>query len=80
MRMNRAADTTAADILNDYTPETLSAVFPNMESCAMRDYRRVMAFRQERKIETTSHLCPILEPFTRRDREKDLAQAFQHFR
>ncbi len=83
MRMNRAADTTAADILNDYTPESLSAVFSKYGELANARgiTAAVLAFRQERKIETTSHLLAILEPFTRRDREKKiLAQAFQALR
>ncbi|MFA5650438.1 MAG: 16S rRNA (cytosine(1402)-N(4))-methyltransferase RsmH [Proteiniphilum sp.] len=83
MRMNRAAGITAADILNDYPAEKLSDLF--FRHGELRNARGIAAavasFRQERKIKTTGDLLAILEPFTRRDREKKmLAQAFQALR
>lgn len=83
MRMNRAAGITAADILNDYPAEKLSDLF--FRYGELRNARgiagAVASSRQEREIKTTGDLLTILEPFTRRDREKKmLAQAFQALR
>lgn len=83
MRMNRAAGITAADILNDYPAEKLSDLF--FRYGELRNARGIAAaiasFRQERKIKTTGDFLAVLEPFTRRDREKKmLAQAFQALR
>lgn len=83
MRMNRDAIVTAADILNDYPPDRLSDVF--FKYGELRNARgiaaAVVAFRQNQKIQKTGDLLSILEPFTRRDREKKLlAQAFQALR
>ncbi|MGI6572136.1 MAG: 16S rRNA (cytosine(1402)-N(4))-methyltransferase RsmH [Fermentimonas sp.] len=83
MRMNRDATITAADILNDYPVERLSEIFYKYGE--LRNSRAIAeavdSFRQERKVQKTSDLLTVLEPFTRRDREKKvLAQAFQALR
>lgn len=83
MRMNRDAVVTAADILNDYPVERLSELFYRYGE--LRNARAIAvaidSFRQERKIQKTGDLLSVLEPFTRRDREKKvLAQAFQALR
>lgn len=83
MRMNRDATVSAADILNDYTVERLSELFYRYGE--LRNARAIAtavdSFRQERKIQQTGDLLTVLEPFTRKDREKKiLAQAFQALR
>lgn len=83
MRMNRDSDKTAADILNEYSEEKLSDLFYNYGE--LRNARRiassVLSFRSSKKIENTDDLLEIIEPFTRKDREKKiLAQAFQALR
>jgi 16S rRNA (cytosine1402-N4)-methyltransferase len=83
MRMNRDATITAADILNDYPVERLSEIFYKYGE--LREARAIAeavdSFRQEQKIQQTGDLLTVLEPFTRRDRErKVLAQAFQALR
>ena len=83
MRMNRDAGMTAADILNEYPEERLSdLLYRNGELRNARGIAKaVVLFRQDREINTTDDLLSILEPFTRRDREKKvLAQAFQALR
>lgn len=83
MRMNRNAKKTAAEILNDYPEEKLSDVFFHYGELknARKIASEVVAFRQSEKIQTTAHLLQILEPFTRKDKEKKLlAQAFQALR
>lgn len=83
MRMNRDALVTAADILNDYSAEKLSDIFFGYGE--LRNARgiaaAVVSFRQDQKIRKTADLLSIIEPFTRRDRErKMLAQVFQALR
>lgn len=83
MRMNRHARTTAADVLNEYDGEKLSNLF--FEYGELRNARQiasaVVRYRQDKKIEKTDDLLTILEPFTRREKEKKvLAQAFQALR
>lgn len=83
MRMNRNGNTTAADILNNRSVEDLSDIFYKYGE--LRNARKiasaVVAFREEKKIETTEDLLSILESFGRREREKKtLAQAFQALR
>jgi 16S rRNA (cytosine1402-N4)-methyltransferase len=83
MRMNREATITAADILNSYSVERLSDIFYSYGE--LRNARviaeAVDSFRQERRMQQTDDLLMVLEPFTRKDREKKvLAQAFQALR
>jgi 16S rRNA (cytosine1402-N4)-methyltransferase len=81
--MNREATITAADILNSYSVERLSDIFYSYGE--LRNARviaeAVDSFRQERRMQQTDDLLMVLEPFTRKDREKKvLAQAFQALR
>lgn len=83
MRMNQSAKTSAADILNEYSVEMLSDIFYKYGE--LKDARRiassVVKFRELKKIEKTEEFLSIIEPFTRKDREKKiLAQAFQALR
>ncbi len=83
MRMNRDAAVTAADILNEYPVERLSEIFYNYGELrnAQSIAEAIDSFRQERRVQQTGDLLTVLEPFTRRDRErKVLAQAFQALR
>lgn len=83
MRMNRLANKTAADILNEYSAEKLSDIFfffgelKNARKIALA----VAKHRQTAKIESISDFLQIMEPFTFREKEnKTLAQAFQALR
>lgn len=83
MRMNRDAKKTAAQILNEYPEEKLSGLFFHYGELknARKIASEVVAFRQSEPIQNTAQLLQILEPFTRKDREKKtLAQAFQALR
>lgn len=83
MRMNRDAKKTAAEILNEYPEEKLSGLFFRYGELknARKIASEVVAFRQSEPIQNTAQLLQILEPFTRKDREKKtLAQAFQALR
>lgn len=83
MRMNRQARKRAADILNEYDEEKLSDLF--FRYGELRNARQiasaVVRYRQNKQIEETGDLLAILDPFTRREKEKKtLAQAFQALR
>ncbi|RNC66835.1 16S rRNA (cytosine(1402)-N(4))-methyltransferase RsmH [Proteiniphilum sp. X52] len=83
MRMNRHAPKKAADILNEYGEERLSEIF--FRYGELRNARQiasaVVRYRQDKQIRKTDDLLAILEPFTRREKEKKvLAQAFQALR
>ncbi|MDD4776939.1 MAG: 16S rRNA (cytosine(1402)-N(4))-methyltransferase RsmH [Fermentimonas sp.] len=83
MRMNQNAQTSAADILNEYSAERLSDVFYNYGE--LKNARKIAAavvkFRESQKIEKTDEFLSIIEPLTRKDKEKKvLAQAFQALR
>lgn len=83
MRMNRSAPLKASNILNQYEEEQLSAIFFHYGE--LRNARQITSaivrYRQSKQIEETSDLVAILEPFTRKDKEKKmLAQAFQALR
>lgn len=83
MRMNQQAGKTAADILNEYEEEKLASLF--FRYGELRNSRQIAAavvrYRQEKQVRTTDDLLAILEPFTRREKEKKaLAQAFQALR
>lgn len=83
MRMNRNAKKTAAEILNNYPEEKLADVFYQYGELknARRIASEVVAFRQVERIQNAAHFLQILEPFTRKDKEKKiLAQAFQALR
>jgi 16S rRNA (cytosine1402-N4)-methyltransferase len=83
MRMNRSAQKSAADILNEYPEDKLRDTF--LKYGELRNAHRiasaVVAYRQTKKIAVTNDLLAILEPFAYKDREKKiLAQAFQALR
>ncbi len=83
MRMNQNAEISAADVLNEYSAEKLSDLFFNYGE--LRSARKIAAaivkYRESKKIEKTEEFLSIIDPFTRRDREKKvLAQAFQALR
>ena len=79
MRMNRGAQKSAADILNEYPEEKIREVFAKYGE--HRIAASVVAYRQTRRFSTTDDLLAVLEPFAFKDREKKiLAQAFQALR
>lgn len=83
MRMNRHAQKSAADVLNEYEEGKLSELFFHYGE--LRNARQiasaVVKYRQTKPIVETGDLLAILEPFTRREKEKKaLAQAFQALR
>ena len=83
MRMNRGAQKSAADILNEYPEEKIREVFAKYGELknAHRIAASVVAYRQTRRFSTTDDLLAVLEPFAFKDREtKILAQAFQALR
>jgi 16S rRNA (cytosine1402-N4)-methyltransferase len=81
--MNQNANISAADILNEYTADKLSDIFYRYGE--LKNSRKIAAsivkFRESQKIKKTDEFLSILEPYTRRDKEKKvLAQAFQALR
>lgn len=83
MRMNRSAEKKAADILNEYEENRLSDLF--FRYGELKNARQIASavarYRQDKQISETDDLLAILEPFTRREKEKKtLAQAFQALR
>lgn len=83
MRMNRSAQKKAADILNEYEENRLSDLF--FRYGELKNARQIASavarYRQDKQISETDDLLAILEPFTRREKEKKtLAQAFQALR
>jgi len=83
MRMNKRAGKTAAEILNNCTPEELADIFYFYGELknARRIASAIIKYRTQRKIETTNDLLEILKPFFGREKEKKyLAQAFQALR
>ena len=83
MRMNRGAQKSAAEILNEYPEEKIREVFAKYGELknAHRIAASVVAYRQTRRFSTTDDLLAVLEPFAFKDREKKiLAQAFQALR
>ena len=83
MRMNRGAQKSAADILNEYPEEKIREVFAKYGELknAHKIAASVVSYRQTRRFSTTDDLLAVLEPFAFKDREKKiLAQAFQALR
>lgn len=83
MRMNKQAGVTAADVLNDYTEETLADIFYLYGE--LKQSRRIAAAivkaRDKKKILTTTDFLTIVEPLFMRAREKkDMAKLFQALR
>ena len=83
MRMNNRKGQTAADILNTYPEEALSNLFflyGELKS-ARQLATHIVASRTRKPVQTVEELLEILQPFTRKDREKKfLAQVFQSLR
>ncbi|MDR0232260.1 MAG: 16S rRNA (cytosine(1402)-N(4))-methyltransferase RsmH [Dysgonamonadaceae bacterium] len=83
MRMNKRAGKTAAEILNNCTPEELADIFYFYGE--LKNARQiasvVVKYRTQKKIETTNDFVEILKPFFGREKEKKyMAQAFQALR
>ena len=83
MRMNRKANQTAADILNNYDEQELSRIFYLYGE--LRTSRKIASSivfaRQKQPITTVNEFLQIMDRYTQRDKEKKvLAQAFQALR
>lgn len=83
MRMNAEAGLKASDVLESYSEEQLADVF--FYYGELKNARRIASVivksREEKKIETISHLLDLLEPLMGKDRQKkDLAKVFQALR
>ncbi len=83
MRMNKRAGKTAAEILNNYSPEALADIFYFYGELknARQIASAVVKYRIQKKIETTTDFLEILKPFFGREKEKKyMAQVFQALR
>lgn len=83
MRMNSIATKTAADVLNEYSEESLADVFYlyGEFNNAKRIARAIVNARTNKKFEKTTELLDAIKPFAPRDKEnKILAKAFQALR
>lgn len=83
MRMNKRADKTAADVVNNYTEEALADVFYFYGE--LKNARRIahllVAARSQKPIQTTTDFIAVVEPLFKREREKkELAKLFQALR
>ena len=83
MRMNQRANTTAADIVNNYNEKALADIFYCYGE--LKNSRQIASAivkeRSNRRIATTEELQNIVQPFFGRDREKkELAKVFQALR
>ncbi|MEM7575086.1 MAG: 16S rRNA (cytosine(1402)-N(4))-methyltransferase RsmH [Bacteroidota bacterium] len=82
MRMSQAADRTAADVVNHYSPEDLQAVLG--EYGEVRNARTlalaIAEAREQNPIETIQDLLQIMGPLIRGQRNRYLAQVFQALR
>ena len=83
MRMNQRGGQTAADVVNTYSREQLSAIFRLYGELRQghRLAEAIVKARSQQSITTTGQLAELLTPLLGRDREKkDLARAFQALR
>lgn len=83
MRMNAAADKTAADILNTYSEEELANVFYYYGELqqSRKLARTIVKARDENPFDDIARLMEIVKPYFQREREKkDLAKLFQALR
>ena len=83
MRMNKQADKTAADIINDYGEELLADIFYLYGE--LKNARKLAAVivkgRQTQRITTTGDLLQLTEKLFPREREKkEMAKMFQALR
>ena len=83
MRMNKRADKTAADVVNDYDEARLADVlylYGELKA-ARRIAAAIVKKRGEKAIKTTQDLMDVVSPFCRKEHEKkDLAKLFQALR
>ncbi|MBR4565710.1 MAG: 16S rRNA (cytosine(1402)-N(4))-methyltransferase RsmH [Prevotella sp.] len=83
MRMNRRADTTAADILNSYSEEQLSDIFYLYGELkqARRMAAAIVKARQQQPLQTTQDLInATAKLFSPKHEKKEQAQMFQALR
>jgi 16S rRNA (cytosine1402-N4)-methyltransferase len=83
MRMNRNASLTAAEVVNEYSEETLRNIFYQYGELkeAGKLARAIVKSRQLKTFETTTQLSEALQVFTPRNGEhKFLAKVFQALR
>ena len=83
MRMNRRADTTAADILNSYSEEQLSDIFYLYGELkqARRMAAAILKARQQQPLQTTQDLInATAKLFSPKHEKKEQAQMFQALR
>ena len=83
MRMNQQGGRSAADVVNTYSTEQLTAIFRIYGELrqANKLAAAIVKARAEKPIQTTLQLAELLTPYIGRDREKkDLAKAFQALR
>ena len=83
MRMNRLSKLTAADILNSYSPEDLTAIFRNYGEVEKSGVvaRLICTSRESKRVETTGELNRILAPVLPKFAEhKYLAKIYQALR
>ena len=83
MRMNNRKGQTAADMINMYTEESLAEIFYmyGEVKSARRLASHIVDVRTQQRIQTIDDLLMVLQPFTRKDKEKKfLAQVFQSLR
>ena len=83
MRMNKRADKTAADVVNNYTEDALADVFYFYGE--LKNARRIAHLLadacSQKPIRTTTDLLAVAEPLFKREREKkELAKLFQALR
>ena len=83
MRMNNRSELTAANIINEYSEEKLSEIF--REYSELREARslsrKIVSYRSERKITSTTELMDILKTETNRGHEfQFFAKVFQALR
>ena len=83
MRMNKRADLTAADVVNDYNEEALANLFYLYGE--LKQSRRIAAAlikaRAQQRIATTQDFLKATEPLFKREREKkEMTKLFQALR
>ena len=83
MRMNKRAERTAADVVNEYDEERLADVFYLYGE--LKNSRKLAAAlvkaRQQRRMATIGDFLEVVKPFFGREREKkELAKVFQALR
>lgn len=83
MRMNKRADMTAADIVNNYPESQLADIFYLYGE--LKNSRKIanalVRYRQNQKILTTHDFIKATEPLFKREKEKkDMARLFQALR